>query len=195
MGNLTPGAYTIDTFTYSKEASLERGQGWDLRPPGAVIDAIVLHSTNGAGVNFNAESVYLRDSEEVSTHYTVGIAGQIGRVLDPKYRAWVNGISRYDEALFWPGRTPPSPYNGRVAWNNFAIGIELVHKVGTSYPAPQMAALRWLVNELRANYPHIRKEGITLHRWISGPNVRTTDIKVDPSDLPDNWWRNWIISL
>jgi N-acetyl-anhydromuramyl-L-alanine amidase AmpD len=195
MPNLTPGPYTIDTFTYSKEASLEIGQGWDLRPPGAVIDAIVLHSTNGAGVNFNAESVFLRDSEDVSAHYTVGIAGQIGRVLDPKYRAWHAGQSRYDEARIWPGRVPPSGYDGRSAWNNFSIGIELVHKVGTPYPAAQMAALRWLVNELRANYPHIRKEGICAHRWVAVDGQGHYGRKTDPNDVTDLWLKNWITSL
>jgi N-acetyl-anhydromuramyl-L-alanine amidase AmpD len=166
-----------------------------LRPPGTVIDAVVFHSTNGAGANFNAECTYLRDVEDKSTHYMVGEKGQIGRVLDPKYRAWVNGISRYDEARFWPERPTLSPYHGRTAWNDFAIGIELVHKVGTAYPPVQLETLRWLVNELRANYPALKREGMVLHRWISGPNVRKTDIKTDPSDLSDQWWRNWITSL
>lgn len=195
MGNLTPGAYTIDCLSFDKAAALEVGQGYDLRPDGTVIDAVVLHSTNGNGAHFKAECVYLRDSRTVSAHYGVGEQGQIGRILDPRYRAWVNGISRYDEARFWPNRQKLSAYNGRTAWNDFAIGIELVHKIGTAYPAPQLAALRWLVNELRANYTTITREGLVLHRWISGPNVRKTDIKVDPSDLTDLWWRNWIMSL
>jgi N-acetyl-anhydromuramyl-L-alanine amidase AmpD len=196
MGNLTPGAYTIDCLTYSKEAVCEVGQGYDRRPAGVVLDAVVLHSTNGLNASFNAQAAYLRDSPQVSIHYIVGEAGQLARVLDPGYwRAWQAGKSRYDEARFWPGRPQRSVYNGRGAWNDFSIGIELAHVVGTEYPPAQLTALRWLVNELRANYPAIRKEGIVLHRWIAGPNVRTTDVKVDPSDATDNWWRNWIQSL
>jgi N-acetyl-anhydromuramyl-L-alanine amidase AmpD len=195
MPNLTPGPYQIDCLTYSKEAVLAVGEGYNARPLATVVDAVVIHSTNGLNANFNAQAVYLRDALGVSIHYIVGEKGQIARVLDPRWRAWQAGLSRYDEARFWPNRTALSPYNGRKDWNDFSIGIELAHVVGTDYPPAQLSALRWLVNELRANYPALRKEGIVLHRWVSGPNVRTTDVKVDPSDATDNWWRNWIQSL
>ena len=195
MGNLTPGPYTIDCLTYDKSAAHDVGTGYDARPEGAVVDALVLHSTNGVNANFNGQATYLRDSAQVSIHYVVGEKAQIARVLDPRWRAWHAGLSRYDEGRFWPGKTTRSAYSGRTAWNDFSIGIELAHVVGTEYPAAQLTALRWLVNELRANYPAIRREGIVLHRWIAGPNVRITDVKTDPSDLTDNWWRNWIQSL
>lgn len=195
MPNLTPGPYTIDCLSYSKEAACAIGQGYDERPPDIAIDAVVVHSTNGLNANFNAQATYLRDSATVSIHYVVGEKGQLARVLDPRWRAWQAGLSRYDERRFWPGRVQASPYNGRTAWNDFSIGIELAHVVGSEYPPAQLAALRWLVNELRANYAAIRKEGVVLHRWIAGPNVRITDVKTDPSDLTDNWWRNWIQSL
>lgn len=195
MGNLTPGPYKIDCLTYSKDALYEPGHGYDARPAGAPIDALVLHSTNGANAAFTVQAVYLRDAPTVGIHYIVGEAGQLARVLDPRWRAWHAGTSRYDEARFWPGRTAPSPYAGRQRWNDCSIGIELVHVVGTEYPPAQLTALRWLVNELRANYPALRKEGIVAHRWIAGPNVRSTDVKVDPSDVTDNWLRNWIQSL
>src|SRR5689334_3905781 len=194
MGNLTPGPYTIDCLSWDKTATLEIGQGYDLRPSDTVIDAIVLHSTNGAGANFNAESAFLRDSLSVSAHYTVGEKGQIGRLLDPRYRAWHAGLSRYKEARIWPDRKP-TPYDGRTAWNDFSIGIELVHKVGTVYPMAQLSALRWLVNELRANYPHIQKPGIVAHRWIAVDQQGNYGRKTDPNDLTDNWLRNWITSL
>ncbi len=194
MPNLTPGPYVIDCLNFDKAATREIGQGYDLRPPGAVIDALVLHSTNGRGASFAGESAWLRDSPTVSAHYLVGRGGQLARVLDPKYRAWHAGQSRYDEVLFWPGRAP-SAYAGRVAWNTFSIGIELAHQVGTDYPLLQLEGLRWLINELRTNYPAIRKEGIVLHRWIAGPQVRAVDVKTDPSDQPDGWWRQWINSL
>jgi N-acetyl-anhydromuramyl-L-alanine amidase AmpD len=71
----------------------------------------------------------------------------------------------------------------------------LVHKVGTPYPAAQMAALRWLVNELRANYPHIRKEGICAHRWVAVDGQGHYGRKTDPNDVTDLWLKNWITSL
>ena len=195
MPNLTPGPYTIDCLTWDKTATLEVGQGYDLRPDGTVIDAIVLHSTNGAGANFNAECAFLRDSRDVSAHFAVGEQGQIGRLLDARYRAWHAGLSRYDERRIWPDRTTPSVYHGRTAWNDFSIGIELVHKVGTVYPLAQLQALRWLVNELRANYTAIQKPGHVGHRWIAVDAFGKYGRKVDPSDLTDLWLRNWIQSL
>ncbi|HEX6607118.1 MAG TPA: N-acetylmuramoyl-L-alanine amidase [Chloroflexia bacterium] len=195
MGNLTPGPYTIDCLTWDKTATLEIGQGYDLRPPDTVIDALVLHSTNGNGANFNAECAYLRDARDKSTHYMVGEKGQIGRLLDPRYRAWHAGLSLYTEARIWPGLPKPSPYDGRRAWNDFSIGIELVHKVGTEYPLAQLTALRWLVNELRANYRAIQRMGHVAHRWIAVDQYDHYGRKVDPSDMTDLWLRNWIQSL
>ena len=195
MGNLTPGAYTIDCLSFDKAAALEVGQGYDLRPDGTVIDAVVLHSTNGNGAHFKAECVYLRDSRTVSAHYGVGEQGQIGRILDPRYRAWHAGLSRYDERRIWPGLATPSAYDGRAAWNDFSIGIELVHQAGTPYPPAQLDALRWLCNELRANYRALTKPGHVAHRWVAVDQLGRYGRKVDPSDLTDLWLRNWILSL
>lgn len=164
-------------FAFDKAAALPVGQGYDARPPGAVT-AITLHSDeHGAGQTFADVCAYGRDNRDVSWHYGVGPDGAIERILDPKWRAWHAGVSAWQ---------------GRPDCNDYSIGIELYHRAGAgAYPAVQLAALRWLCRQLLADHLTITPAGIHLHRWCALPPGR----KADPTDLDDNFWRQWIAAL
>ena len=58
-----------------------------------------------------------------------------------------------------------------------------------------MDALRLLINELRANYPALTRPGFVAHRWIAVDTQGNYGRKTDPTDLTDNWLKNWITSL
>lgn len=110
---------------------------------------------------------------KVSAHYYVDRVGREYQLVDPKYRAWHAGTSRYQ---------------GRTGFNDFSIGVETEHKKGQNWPSVQRASLTKLFKYLIELY-HIEQRWVVAHRWIA-PNR-----KFDPSDWHDNELKMWINNL
>jgi N-acetylmuramoyl-L-alanine amidase len=156
--------WAIDSITFdAPTAGVRPGAGYDARPAGTVVSAILLHTTNGARASqFGREAQYLRDSPLVKAHYLVGQDGRIARILDPVWRAWHAG---------------ESAWQGHGALNDWSIGIECHHAIGDTWPAAQLAALGWLCAQLVRDHAELR--WLLCHREVALPPGR----KVDPSDL------------
>ncbi|HXH60687.1 MAG TPA: N-acetylmuramoyl-L-alanine amidase [Fimbriimonadaceae bacterium] len=136
------------------------------RPPGAVVDTIVLHHTASTSL---AGTVRWFESEQshVSAHFTVGRDGSIVQQVSTYERAWHAGESR---DVF-----------GRTGVNDFSVGIEIEHPgtPGVPYTDAEVEAVEHLVSVLVRRFP-IRL--ITSHMAIALPAGR----KPDPIDYP---WR------
>ena len=111
------------------------------RPPGTVIDTLILHYT---GMKTAAEALArLADPDSgVSAHYVIDEDGSIVRMVPEEKRAWHAGIAS------WQGETNI---------NDRSIGIELVnpgHEFGyRAFPEAQMTALIQLSREILARHP------------------------------------------
>jgi N-acetylmuramoyl-L-alanine amidase len=141
---------------------------FDARPPGGVIDMLVLHYT-GMTDRAGALQRLCDPSAKVSAHYLIGEDGVTLALVGEEHRAWHAG-----EAC-WRGR---SGINAR------SIGIELVnpgHEFGyRSFPEPQMQALETLALEILSRHP-IPARNVTGHSDVA-PRRKT-----DPGELFD--WR------
>ncbi len=141
---------------------------FDDRPPGAVVDMLVLHYTGMATVEAALER--LRDPmTEVSAHYLIGEQGDVISLVAEEYRAWHAGEA------FWRGNTD---INGR------SIGIELVnpgHEFGyRTFTETQMAALQELAADILGRH-RVPARNVVAHSDVA-PRRRT-----DPGELFD--WR------
>ncbi|MCB1971229.1 MAG: N-acetylmuramoyl-L-alanine amidase [Geminicoccaceae bacterium] len=106
------------------------------RPPGAVIDMIILHYTGMQ--DGRAALDRLCDPEaEVSAHYLVEEDGRILALVDEERQAWHAGVSGW---------------GGRRRLNDVSIGIEIVnpgHEWGyRPFPEQQMQAVERLVADI-----------------------------------------------
>lgn len=124
------------------------------RPPGAVIDLVVLHSISLPAGHFGGpwitdlflgrldleahESFSALRGLRVSAHFVIRRGGQVLQFVDTTRRAWHAGVS------FWRGRTN---------CNDFSIGIELEGLEGDRFEAPQYAALARLLRSLARRHP------------------------------------------
>ncbi len=139
------------------------------RPPGTVIDTLVLHYTGMDSAA--AASARLCDPKAaVSAHYLVDEDGSITRLVPEEMRAWHAGVSSW---------------RGEANINDRSIGIELVnpgHDLGyRPYPERQMAALVGLTREILARHP------IPPYRVLGHSDV-APGRKRDPGELFD-WAR------
>lgn len=124
------------------------------RPPGTVIDLIVVHSISlppgeygGCAVHqfFNNEldwsaHPYFRQIEgmQVSTHFFIQRDGVLWQFVDADHRAWHAGASCY---------------RGRSNCNDDSIGIELEGLAGLAFESAQYKALASLCQALMQRYP------------------------------------------
>ena len=113
----------------------------DARPPGGVIDMLILHYT---GMRSGEEALQaLRDkTRKVSAHYLIEEDGRVFSLVEESRRAWHAG---------------ESCWRGERDINARSIGIELVnpgHEWGyRGFPEAQMHALTELAREIRARHP------------------------------------------
>jgi N-acetylmuramoyl-L-alanine amidase len=141
---------------------------WDERPPGAVVEAVVLHYT---GMPSAADALArLRDpAAKVSAHYLILEDGQLLSLVPEEHRAWHAGRS------FW---------RGRQSLNDVAVGIELAnpgHAWGyRPFPASQVKALVDLTKRIMERW-QLPPEAILAHSDIA------PDRKQDPGERLD--WR------
>jgi N-acetylmuramoyl-L-alanine amidase len=137
---------------------------YDARPPGAVIDTIVLHATANDSLELTTRW-FMNPTAKVSAHFTIGKDGSIIQHVSTFERAWHAGPSLDKE--------------GREQVNNFSVGIELVNLNDGKdpYPEPQVQALRNLVLHLKRRHP---MRYIVSHEVIAVPRGR----KSDPANFP-----------
>lgn len=139
----------------------------DSRPAGTVIDTIVVHAT----VINTLDQVIERFSDpqsQVSAHYTVDRDGAIVSHVEEDRRAWHAGQSRMKD--------------GRVAVNDFSIGIELVNRNDgiDPFPGEQIQAMRELLKGILSRHP---VRNIVMHYECADPPGR----KSDPLGFDSAW--------
>ncbi len=136
------------------------------RPPGVLIDMLVLHYTGMETAQ--AALQHLCDSgSQVSAHYLIEEDGSVHRLVDEDKRAWHAGLAWWRGAL---------DVNGR------SIGIELVnpgHELGYRvFPDAQMEALGALAGAILRRHP-IAPRNVVGHGDVSPRR------KQDPGELFD----------
>ena len=142
---------------------------YDERPPGTVIDMLVLHYTGMKSAKEAMERLCDPHSN-VSAHYMIDEDGRIFKLVSEGFRAWHAGVA------FW---------RGNQDINTRSIGIEMVnpgHEFGLKpFTERQMAALEILAIDILKRHP------------VPGRNVvGHSDVapcrKEDPGELFD-WFR------
>lgn len=132
---------------------------WSLRPPGVIIDTIVLHDTGGK----TAESAlrwFENPQAKVSSHYVVDLGGTIYRPVQENDKAWHAGASS-----LW----------GDLDLNRRSISIEIVDDDdATPYPPRQMSSIVDLTCDIAARR-RIWVNRIVGHEHISIPPGRKRD--------------------
>lgn len=137
---------------------------FDLRPPGAGLELIVIHGISlppgifgGGWIDrfFSNELPAVADpyfatiaEQRVSAHVLIDRAGRLTQYVSFLDRAWHAG---------------KSAHCGREACNDFSIGIELEGADDVPYAAAQYAALGRLIDALREAYPALRGADIVGH--------------------------------
>jgi len=143
------------------------------RPPGAKIDAIVLHDTGGRNAN-GTLTRWRNPKSKTSAHYLIDRDGDIYRCVLEVKRAWHAGVSS-----LW----------NREDVNAYSIGIELVDdNDGDNYPVAQINAAVDLVAELCREYT-IPINRVVGHCHVALPLGR----KVDPG--PDFNWTTFLLAV
>jgi hypothetical protein len=132
------------------------------RPPGAIIDCVVLHAT--AGSLAGTLAWFANPASGVSAHYVVAKNGVVYQMVEEQMLAHHAGASRYQ---------------GRERYNDFSIGIEIVNQNDGQdpYPPDQFEEMVELVGYLVVKYD-IQREWIVTHADIS------TVGKTDPRGFP-----------
>lgn len=170
---------SIDTTTYNKAANYPIGHGYGVRPSAPTSG--VVHSTNNSKpTSFEHEANFLYTSRNVSAHFLIGKDGYIVQFLDVrKHQAWHAG-----------GRQATGAWTALPEFANpKSFGIEL-HKSTPDpfYPAPQLDALGWLLQQLAAQFD-IPPQMIETHGQIALPGPY--DRKTDPDDWPHEDFLAW----
>jgi N-acetylmuramoyl-L-alanine amidase len=141
----------------------------DARPDGQATDLLLLHYT-GMETGAAALERLCDPAAKVSAHYMVEEDGRIFQLVSESQRAWHAGAALWQDA---------SDINAR------SIGVEIVnpgHEFGyRSFPAEQMAAVKWLCLDVLARHP------IPAARVLGHSDVAPLR-KEDPGELFD--WRS-----
>lgn len=153
------------------------------RPPGAVIDTLLVHYT-GLPTAAIALARLCDPAAEVSAHYTIDEDGILYHHVAEERRAWHAGRG------FWRGDTD---------LNNRSIGVELVnpgHEFGyRPFPAVQMARFTALARDIIARH-HILPENVLGHadfaparkedpgEWFDWAGLAAAGIGLWPAALP-----------
>jgi N-acetyl-anhydromuramoyl-L-alanine amidase len=161
---------------------------FDSRPAGCDPDLIVVHGISLPPGEFGGPWIdrlftgglppdahpYFRDiaGGRVSAHLLIRRHGEIVQYVPFHDRAWHAGVSEY---------------RGRVACNDFSIGIELEGTDERPYEDAQYVSLNALVDALLRTYPSLNRERIAGHGEIA-PGRKT-----DPGPAFD-WRRIKIVS-
>ncbi len=148
---------------------------FDARPPGAMIELLVLHNISLPPGRFGTgciEQLFCNELDCqvhpflvhltglcVSSHFLIARDGQITQFVSCADRAWHAGASSF---------------GGRVGCNDFSVGIEIEGTDFTAFEPPQYVALAGLTSALRAALPLRAVRG---HSHIAGGR------KTDPGPM------------
>ncbi|HHH38682.1 MAG TPA: 1,6-anhydro-N-acetylmuramyl-L-alanine amidase AmpD [Sedimenticola sp.] len=140
----------------------------DLRPPGCVIDLLVIHSISLPPGRFGDGWIddlflnrldpdahpYFRDicRLRVSSHLLIRRGGELVQYVPLDRRAWHAGVSAF---------------RGRTACNDFSIGIELEGDDETPFTDAQYHTLIQTIADIRELYPTITPDRIVGHSDIA----------------------------
>jgi N-acetyl-anhydromuramoyl-L-alanine amidase len=127
---------------------------FNARPPGAVIDLVVIHSISlppGRYGGSAVERLFMGTLDpdahpsfaplrglRVSAHFVIRRRGEVQQFVSCEQRAWHAGAS---------------VWRGRENCNDFSIGIELEGLEGRRFTPAQMARLATLLRALRRRHP------------------------------------------
>lgn len=137
------------------------------RPPGTVIDCVVLHATESR--NTQQDIAWLdRKHGDSSAHVVIDRDGTVYALVAPELRAWHAGASRF---------------MGRDDVNNFSIGVEFANDCDRKEPftEEQYGVGAQLVADYMRQFPKITLERITRHSDVALPLGR----KPDPGPMFD----------
>jgi AmpD protein len=157
---------------------------FDLRPPGATLDLIVVHGISLPPNEFGGpwiealfmnrlpwdEHPYFKQIEglKASSHLLIRRDGELVQYVSFNDRAWHAGASSY---------------LGRERCNDFSIGIELEGADEIAYEPIQYRALANTVNALCAAYPSLSPERIAGHSEIAPGRKTDPGVAFDWSRL------------
>jgi AmpD protein len=126
---------------------------FDARPPGAVIDLLVIHSISlppgifGSGdverlfanqLDALAQPLYPELAEaRVSSHFLIARDGRLTQFVSCVDRAWHAGVSNFC---------------GRTRCNDFSLGVELEGSDFVAFEDAQYATLAYLIRVLRQRF-------------------------------------------
>jgi N-acetylmuramoyl-L-alanine amidase len=131
-----------------------------LRPPGASVNAVVVHATV---IPTLEKTLYhfLNRGSQVSSHYVVGKDGTIVQMVDDTARAWHAGVSELA---------------GSKNVNDFSVGIEIVNlnDGNDRFTEPQYKAVAAIIHHLRQQYS-IPDSRIVSHEQVARPPGRKND--------------------
>lgn len=158
----------IDDAGWLTEARRVPSPHCDERPPGATVDAIIVHGISLPPGEFGGPWIdrlfsgyldtrahpYFREIAglRVSAHVLIRRDGALVQYVPFIRRAWHAGDSEL---------------HGRTCCNDFAIGIELEGEDHTPYTDSQYQRLGVLCRGLMYHYPHIGPERIVGHADVS----------------------------
>jgi len=134
----------------------------DDRPPGAVVNCIVLHATVEPTTE-GTMNLFLTPERKVSAHFVVGRDGRVVQMVRLEQRAWHAGASLLD---------------GVDKVNDFSVGIEMVNLNDGKdpYPQPQIDAVAGIIRFIRSRYD-VPDARIVSHAEIALPPGRKSDPK------------------
>jgi len=155
-----------------RPAQREPSPNFGERPPGAVVDLLVLHSISlppgvfGTGrvrdlflnqLDVGAHPYFAQlEGVEVSAHFFIERSGRLWQFVDCDCRAWHAGASSY---------------RGRANCNDDSIGVELEGLEGGHFEAEQYQRLLSLTQAIRARYAL---------RYVAGHEHIAPGRKADP---------------
>jgi len=146
-----PGLWHQGWYRYARQLS---SPNFGMRPDGASIDLIVLHSISlppGQYGTGQVQKLFMNELDweshpyfqglrgiEVSSHFFITRDGQLWQFVSGDQRAWHAG---------------QSSYRGRSNCNDDSIGIELEGLEGDQFEAAQYETLSSICAELLCHYP------------------------------------------
>lgn len=174
--------FTIDAAGWLYPATHCPSPNFNERPPGALVDLLVIHNislppgqfgcgyvaalfTNSLDCALHPAFAELRDLQ-VSAHLLIERDGAVTQFVPFVARAWHAGVSYFQ---------------GRDNCNDFSVGIELEGTDLDPYECVQYATLAAVTRALQATYP-----GITAERIVGHCDIAPTR-KTDPGPAFD--WR------
>ncbi len=179
---------SIDASGWYENARRVPSPNRDARPPGTELDLIVIHGISLPPGRFGGpwiDRLFLNDLPpdedpyfatiahlRVSAHVLIDRRGRLTQYVPFTERAWHAG---------------QSAYCGRVACNDFSVGIELEGADDVPYTAKQYRRLAALVRALRRAYPSLARADVVGHSDIA-PGRKT-----DPGPAFD--WRRLAAAL